>query len=143
MAYFAAHAEELFAIEIYWIVLVQGSYTKATLWEALRRMPTDVGGSLRDILALFSQDHQRIFLRTQIERDHLLLRHKVLSLTGQLSDLVEVQLLGAEEAFRVLRRFINFGPLKLLNVPSSRQPVSRFPALRFGDRGEPRIPASR
>ncbi len=114
MAYFAAHAAELFAIEIYWIVLIQGSYSKATLWEALRRMPTDVSGSLRDILALFSQDHQRVFLRTQIERDHLLLRHKVLSLAGQLSDLVEVQLLGAEEAFRVLRRFINFGPLKLL-----------------------------
>ena len=72
------------------------------------------GGSLRDVLALFSRDQQRTFLRAQIDRDHLLLRQKVSGLIGQLSDLVEIQLQGAEEAFRTLRRFINFGPFKIL-----------------------------
>lgn len=115
MAYFASKAERLYAIDLYWIVLVQGSYAKATVWQSLRKMPADVGGSLRDLNALFSGDKQRIFLRQQIERDYLLLRQKVSSLIGQLSDLVEIQLLGAEEAFRTLRRFINFGPFKIMN----------------------------
>src|SRR5215469_1755733 len=115
MAYFASKADKLYSIELYWIVLVQGSYAKATLWQSLRKMPTDIGSSLHDIHALLSGDKQRIFLRQQIERDHLLLRQKVSSLIGQLSDLVEIRLLGAEEAFRTLRRFINFGPFKIMN----------------------------
>lgn len=115
MAYFASKADKLYSIDLYWIVLVQGSYARTTLWQALGKLPTDIGGSLRDVRALFSQNKQRTFLRAQIERDHLLLRQKVLSLIGQLSDLVEIQLLGAEEAFRTLRRFINFGPFKILN----------------------------
>ncbi len=113
MAYFAAKADQLYSIDVYWIIVVQGSYAKSTLWEALRKVPTDIGGSLRDVLALFSRDQQRTFLRAQIERDHLLLRQKVSGLIGQLSDLVEIQLQGAEEAFRILRRFINFGPFKI------------------------------
>jgi len=115
MAYFASKADKLYLIDLYWIVLVQGSYARSTLWQALAKLRTDIGGSFRDVRALFSQDKQRTFLRAQIERDHLLLRQKVLSLIGQLSDLVEILLLGAEEAFRALRRFINFGPFKIMN----------------------------
>ena len=92
MAYFASKADKLYSIDLYWIVLVQGSYPRSTLWQALGKLLTDMGGSLRDVRARFSQGQQRIFLRTQIEHDHLLLRQKVLSLIGQLSDLVEIQL---------------------------------------------------
>lgn len=115
MAYFASKADQLYSIDVYWIVLVQGSHAKATLWQALRKMPTDLDTSLRDMHALLSGDKQRIFVRRQVERDHLLLRQKVSSLIRQLRDLVEIQLQGAEEAFRTLRRFINFGPFKIMN----------------------------
>jgi hypothetical protein len=113
MAYFAAKAEQLFSMDLYWIVVVQGGYAKSTLQQALHQLPAHPHSFLRDIHALFSQVRQRVFLQTQIERDHLLLRQKVSSQTGQLSDLVEIQLQGAEEAFRTLRRFINFGPFKI------------------------------
>src|SRR5229473_5475162 len=85
MAYFASKADKLYSVDVYWIVLVQGNYAKATLWQALRKLPADVG-AFRDLNALFSGDKQRIFLRQQIERDYLLLRQKVSSLIGQLSD---------------------------------------------------------
>lgn len=123
MAHFASNADKLFSIEIYWVVLIHGSYAKATLGEALRQLPSDMSGSVRDVLALFSRDYQRVFLRGQIERDYLLLRQKVTSLVSQLSDLVEVQLLGTEEAFRLLRRFTNFGPHK---ISSARLFGSRY-----------------
>lgn len=117
MDYFAAKADQMYSIDLYWIVLVHGSYVQATFWQAMHKLPTDPAGSLRDIRVLLSGDKQRTLLRAQIERDHSLLRQNVQSLIGQLSDLVEIELLGAEEAFRTLRRFINFGPLKIRNSP--------------------------
>jgi type IV secretion system protein VirB4 len=68
MAYFASKADKLYSIDLYWIVLVQGSYAKATVRQALRKMPTDIGSSVRDIHALFSGDKQRIFLRQRRAR---------------------------------------------------------------------------
>ncbi len=44
-----------------------------------------------------------------------MLDHKVQSLIGQLSDLTQVELLGAEKAFRLERRFVNFCPFKVQN----------------------------
>jgi len=76
MAYFAAKAEQLFSMDLYWIVVVQGGYAKSTLQQALRQLPAHPHSFLRDIHALFSQVRQRVFLQTQIERDHLLLRQK-------------------------------------------------------------------
>src|SRR5207245_7830819 len=70
MAYFASKADKLYSIELYWIVLVQGSYAKTTLWQALGRLPTDIGGSLRGVRTLFSQDKKGTFLRVQLKRDH-------------------------------------------------------------------------
>ena len=35
MAYFASKADKLYSIDLYWIVLVQGSYARSTLWQAL------------------------------------------------------------------------------------------------------------
>jgi type IV secretion system protein VirB4 len=66
MAYFASKADKLYSIDLYWTVLVQGSHAKSTVWQALAKLPTDIGGSLRDVRALFSQGQQRMFLRAQI-----------------------------------------------------------------------------
>ena len=64
-------------------------------------------------------DQQRTFLRAQIDRATICSSVRKLSgLIGQLSDLVEIQLQGAEEAFRILRRFINFGPFKIICLAS-------------------------
>ena len=49
----------------------------------------------------------------QIERDRLRLQQKVQSLSGQLSDLTTVELLGAEKTFRLVRRLVNFRPSKI------------------------------
>jgi len=87
MAYFAAKADQLYSIDVYWIVVVQGSYAKSTLWEALRKVPTDIGGSLRDVWHSFPATSSARFFVPNIERDHLLLRQKVSGLIGQLSDL--------------------------------------------------------
>ena len=74
--------------------------------------------SIRELHQLFSGNQQRILLYEQIERDRPVLQQKIQSLTGQLSDLIEVELLGAEEAFRLVRRLVNFCPSKISKCPS-------------------------
>ena len=67
--------------------------------------------------ALFSGNKERTLLYGQIERDRLRLQQKINSLSGQLNDLMTVELPGAEETFRILRRLVNFRPSKINDAP--------------------------
>jgi len=69
---------------------------------------------LRDVRALFSQAKERTFLRAHDRARPSALAAEGLEFDWQLSDLVEIQLLGAEEAFRALRRFI-ISALQIMN----------------------------
>jgi hypothetical protein len=106
-------ADRLYEIEIFWIVMVDGSYAKAGLLHALSQLPKAPRTASRELKALFVHGEQRTFLCDQIERDRAFLGHKVQSLIGQLNDLVKIELLGAVKAFCVERRFVNFCPLKV------------------------------
>jgi type IV secretion system protein VirB4 len=108
-----AKAERLYSIEIFWILMVDGHHARTGLLHALSQIPKDPRSSIRELHQLFSGNQQRILLYEQIERDRIVLQQKVQSLTGQLSDLIEVELLGAEEVVRTLRRFVNFCPSKI------------------------------
>ena len=113
--FLAAKADRLYSIEIFWIILVNGSYGKTGLLHALAQLPQHPRSSLRDLHALFSGRKERTLLYEQIERNRMRLQQKVQSLTGQLCDLTEIELLGAEKAFRLDRRFVNFRPSKIEN----------------------------
>jgi type IV secretion system protein VirB4 len=121
--------DRLYSIEIYWVVLIDGSYAKTGLLHALATLPKQPGVSLRDLRALFSGNKERTLIYEQIERDRLRLQQKVQSLSGQLNDLMTVTLPGTdspqragspgtptEETFRLLRRLVNFRPSKIHNA---------------------------
>ena len=112
-AFLESKSDRLYSIEIYWVVVIDGSYTKTGLLHALATLPKQPGASLRDLHALFSGSKERTLIHEQIERDRSRLQQKVQSLSGQLNDLMTVELPGAEEAFRILRRLVNFRPSKL------------------------------
>ncbi len=111
-AFLQSKADRLYSIEIYWIVMIDGSYQKTGLLHALAALPKQPRSSLRDLHALFSGSKERVLLYEQIERDRLRLQQKVQSLSGQLKDLTMVELPGAEETLRILRRLVNFRPSK-------------------------------
>jgi type IV secretory pathway VirB4 component len=110
-AFLQSKADRLYSIEIFWVVMIDGSYQKTGLLHALAQLPKQPHSSLRDLGALFSGSKERTLLYERIERDRLLLQQKVNSLSGQLSDLTTVELLGAEKTFRLDRRLVNFPPL--------------------------------
>lgn len=112
-AFLQSKADRLYSIEIVWVVMIDGSYQKTGLLHALSGLPKQPRSSLRDIRALLSGNKERTLIYEQIERDRLKLQQKVQSLSGQLNDLMTVELPGAEEAFRILRRLVNFRPSKI------------------------------
>ncbi|MBW4026542.1 MAG: DUF87 domain-containing protein [Acidobacteria bacterium] len=112
-AFLQSKAERLYSIEIYWVLMVDGSHARAGLLRALAQLPKHPGSSLRDLQALFSGSKNRTFLYDQIERYRLRLEQKVQRLRGQLSDLTTIELLGAEMSFEFLRRLVNFQTRKI------------------------------
>ena len=111
--FLAAKAGRLYSIEIVWIVMVDGSYAKSGLLQALSQLSQHPRTALRDLRGLFSSSKERTLLYEQIERDRTRLEQKVKSLSGQMSDLTTVTLPGAEETFRMLRCLVNFRPSKI------------------------------
>jgi len=116
-AFLESKSDRLYSIDIYWVVMIDGSYQKTGLLHALSQLPKQPRSSLRDLHALFSGNKERTLRYEQIERDRLLLQQKVQSLSGQLSDLTTVELLGAEKTFRLVRRLVNFRPSKIEDAP--------------------------
>jgi type IV secretion/conjugal transfer VirB4 family ATPase len=116
-AFLQTKANRLYSIEIYWVVMVDGSYARTGLLHALAQLPKQPRSSLRDLRALFSGNKERTLLYEQIERDRMRLQQKINSLSGQLNDLMTVKLSGAEETFRILRRLVNFRPSKITEAP--------------------------
>jgi type IV secretion/conjugal transfer VirB4 family ATPase len=116
-AFLASKADRLYSIEIFWIVMIDGSYQKTGLLHALAQLPKQPRSSLRDLRALFSGNKERTLLYERIERDRLRLQQKANSLSGQLNDLMKVELPGAEETFRILRRLVNLRPSKINDAP--------------------------
>jgi type IV secretion/conjugal transfer VirB4 family ATPase len=116
-AFLGSKANRLYSIEIYWVVMVDGSYARTGLLHALSALPKQPRTALRDLHALFSGTKERTLIHERIERDRLHLQQKVNSLSGQLNDLTTVELLGAEKTFRLVRRLVNFRPFKIDNAP--------------------------
>jgi type IV secretion system protein VirB4 len=116
-AFLESKANRLYSIEIDWVVMIDGSYQKSGLLHALAQLPKQPHFSLRDLRALFSGDKKRTLVFEKIERDRLRLQQTINSLSGQLSDLTAVELLGAERTFRLVRRLVNFRPSKINDAP--------------------------
>jgi type IV secretion/conjugal transfer VirB4 family ATPase len=120
-AFLNSKSDRLYSVEIFWVVMIDGSYRRTGLLHELTALPSRPRSSCmqlnRNLRALFSGSKERTFVYEQIERDRLRLQQKVRSLTGQLSDLTPVELLGAKETFRTLRRLVNFRPSKIQDTP--------------------------
>ena len=116
-AFLKSKSDRLYSIEVFWVVMIDGSYRKTGVLHAMSQLPKQPRSSLRDLRALFSGNKERTLLHEQIERDRMRLQHKIQSLSGQLNDLIEIELSGAERTFRLVRRLVNFRPSKIADAP--------------------------
>src|SRR5580693_8876953 len=113
IAYLGSKADTLFSLSVYYVVLYQGFQNLKRLGSALAefsKSPKTAGASLR---AQFSSQKQALVLERQASTAQAALLQKVRSFIFQVSDFLAVRMLDKQEAFRVLKKTLNFHPDKL------------------------------
>ena len=119
--YFESKRDRLFEIEIFYVILLEGPRSKTGLLAALRRIPSDPQGALRELKAQFSSDQTKVILRKQIESDLEKLHSRAANFCRHLSDIMQVETLGQEQQFTFLRRLLNFDDWRIAGKPQASQ----------------------
>jgi type IV secretion/conjugal transfer VirB4 family ATPase len=113
IAYLASKADTLFSLSVYYVVLYQGFQTSAKLGSALAEFPKNPKKAVADLRAHFSGQKQTVVLGQHVSNAQAALLQKARSFILQVSDFLAVRMLDKQEAFRVLKRTLNFHPDKL------------------------------
>jgi hypothetical protein len=113
IAYLGSKADTLFSLSVYYVVLFQGFQTSAKLGSVLAEFPKNPKKALSDLRAHFSGQKQTVVLGRHVNNAQAALLQKARSFILQVSDFLAVRMLDKQEAFRVLKRTLNFHPDKL------------------------------
>jgi type IV secretion/conjugal transfer VirB4 family ATPase len=113
IAYLASKADTLFSLSVYYVVLYQGFQKPQKLAGAFAMLRNDPKRAFGELAEQFSSKRKVLTLGSQVNEAQAVLVQKAQSFILQVSDFVTARLLGKEEAFRVLKRTLNFDPDKL------------------------------
>jgi len=113
LAYFAGKAETLFSLSIYYVILFEGFRYTHTLGSTLLEFPKHPTKAFIELHAHFSPRKQVFLLDREITKGQVALLQKVESFILQVSDFLPVHLLDKQEAFRILKKTLNFAPQKI------------------------------
>ena len=111
--YFEQKADGLYSLHICYVVLFERFRHKQALLRSLAELHKNPAKVLEELRAAFSSHKQMALLDTELSKALATLHQKVKGFILQVSDFVRVDLLGKQEAFRVLKRTLNFAPVKL------------------------------
>jgi len=113
LAYFAAKADSLFSLSIYYVILFEGFRYTRKLGSTLLEIPKRPSEALGELCAHFSAVKQVLLLDREIGKGQASLLQKVESFILQVSDFLPVRLLDKQEAFRILKKTLNLAPAKI------------------------------
>jgi type IV secretion system protein TrbE len=113
IAYLDSKADTLFSLSVYYVVLHQGFPTSDKLGTAIAELPRNPKKALSDLLAHFSGQKQIVVRGQHVSRAQAALLQKARSFILQVSDFLPIRILDKQEAFRVLKRTLNFHPDKV------------------------------
>ena len=111
--YFAERAETLFSLSIVFAVLCPALAAQRSLGNTILEFSGSPRRSFSDLRARLSAQACVHLKDREMVRAEALLRQKVESFRTQLGDFATTRILPKEEAFVVLKRTLNFDPLKL------------------------------
>jgi type IV secretion/conjugal transfer VirB4 family ATPase len=106
--FFAAKADRLFQIEIFYCILIEGSRSKTGVRAALARLFRDPAGAMNELRTQFTSNSMKTLVRSQIECDLARLDSQVDSFARQLNDFVQIEILNQHGQFRFFRRLLNY-----------------------------------
>ena len=113
IGFFAAKSDTLFSLSIYYVILFEGFRYTRTLGSTLLEIPKRPAKALGELRAHFSGRKQVFLLDREITKGQAGLLQKVESFILQVSDFLPVRLLDKQEAFRILKKTLNFAPEKI------------------------------
>ncbi|MGA8144270.1 MAG: DUF87 domain-containing protein [Candidatus Acidiferrales bacterium] len=113
IAYLGSKADVLFSLSVYYVVLHEGLGASAKLSSALSELLKKPRNGLSELLAHFSGQKQIFVLGQHLTSAQAALVQKAHNFILQVADFLGVRLLDKHEAFRVLKRTLNFHPDKL------------------------------
>ena len=98
---------------MFYVVVFEGFRYKRALLKSLTELHKNPKKAFEDLSAAFSSRRQVVLLDREVTKALIALHQKVKNFILQVSDFVQVELLGKKESFRVLKRTLNFAPHKL------------------------------
>jgi len=113
IAYLASKADKLFSLSIFYVVLFEGFRPSSRLSNVLHEFPAHPGRAFGKLIGSSSTKKQVVLMTAEISKTQAALLQKIESFILQVSDFLPVHLLDKQEAFRVLKKTLNFAPLKL------------------------------
>jgi type IV secretory pathway VirB4 component len=113
MKYLRDKADALYSLRVYYVVLFEGFRYEQSWLRALGKLASEPRQGLSELRAALSTRKQVILIDEEIERARAIVMGKVRSFIVQVSDFVSVRILPKSEAFKVLKRILNFDPLKI------------------------------
>ena len=113
IAYLASKADSLFSLSVYYVVLYHGFQKPEKLAGAFAMLRKDPKRAFGELADQFSSKRKVLTLGSQVNEAQAALVQKAQSFILQVSDFVTARILDKEEAFRVLKKTLNFDPDKL------------------------------
>jgi type IV secretion system protein TrbE len=113
VGYFEEKAGSLFSLSTYIVVLCPALSAGRSLAGTLLEFPNNPGRCWTELTARFFTNSSVHLNAREMGKAETSLLQKVESLQTQVGDFVSVRLLGKREAFQMLKRTLNFDPLKL------------------------------
>ena len=116
VAYFRGKADKLFSLSIYFVVLCPALAARRSLASTLMEISENPRKAIAGLRARFSSQESVRLNSRELARAESALRQKAENFRTHVSDFASARILGKDEAFRVLKRTLNFDPLKLDNA---------------------------
>jgi type IV secretion system protein VirB4 len=113
IAYLAGKVDTLFSLSVYFVVLYEGFQASHKLASALTHLTSDPKRAFAELRAHFSGEKQTVLLGRHVSEAETALLQKARSFILHVSDFLAARLLDKQDAFRVLKKTLNFHPAKL------------------------------
>jgi hypothetical protein len=127
IAYLKSKADSLYELDNYFVVLFEASWSKEAALRTFSTAGRKKNRAWRELQAFLSTQKQVLLLQDDIHDAKAALGQKISSFIQQINDLVRVEFLNRQEAFRVLKRLLNFASPKLQLAEIKRD--TSFPSI--------------
>lgn len=114
--YFNQRLDNIYSIEIYFVILIEARKEKLTFLNSIKKIVSGDKTGIEDIKALFSNEKFVFLYSKEIEQKSSLLLNKVKSFINVVSDILDLEILHKDEAFKFLFKLLNYTPYKVANA---------------------------